>query len=115
MDIEIRGLGSDRSLAARVRRRLTAALRGLTVEPVTAVATFVDDNGPKGGPAVRCAVTLRLPYRPPVRVEAVAVAPHAAFDEAVETLERQIARYRARQRDRRRRPKKYYVAKRLLQ
>lgn len=115
MDIEIRGLGSDRILAARVRRRLAAALRGLTVTPVTAAATFVDDNGPKGGPAIRCAVMLRLPHRPPVRVEAVALAPRAAFDGAVETLERQIDRYRDRHRDSRRRPKKYYAAKRLLQ
>jgi len=115
MDIEIGGLGRDRTLAARVRRRLAAALRGLTVKPVTAVATFVDDNGPKGGPAIRCALTLRLPYRPSLRVEAMALVPGAAFDGALDTLERQIDRYRDRQRDSRRRPKKYYAAKRLVE
>ncbi len=113
MDIDIRGLGNDRTLTARVRRRLTAALHGLPVKPVTAIATFVDDNGPKGGPANRCALTLRLPHRPPLHVEATAVAPHAAFDDAIDRLARQIDRYRARQRDERRRPKKYYAAKRL--
>jgi ribosome-associated translation inhibitor RaiA len=115
MDIEIGGLGHDRGLAARVRRRLAAALRGLTVKPVTAVATFVDDNGPKGGPAIRCALTLRLPYRPSLRVEATALVPGAAFDGAIDTLERQIDRYRDRQRDSRRRPKKYYAAKRRVE
>jgi len=114
MEIKIRGLGSDRALAARVRARLRAALRGLTVRPVAALATFVDDDGPKGGPAIRCALTLRLPYRPSLRAEASALAPRAAFDGAIETLERQLDRYRDRQRESHRRPKKYYAAKRLL-
>lgn len=76
-------------------------------------ARFVDDNGPKGG-GIRCALTLRLPYRPALRVEQTAMTARLAFDGAIATLERQLERHGERQRERRRRPKKYYVAKRLL-
>lgn len=111
--IEIRGLPPSSQLRRRVQRRLEEVLRGLTVKPVVGTAVFVDDNGPRGG-GVRCALTLRLPYRSALRAEHVANTPRLAFDRAFAVLERQLETYRARQRDRRRRPKKYYVAKRLL-
>jgi len=57
-------------------------LRGLTVKPVVGTAVFVDDNGPRGG-GVRCALTLRLPYRPALRAERTATTPRLAFDGAV--------------------------------
>jgi ribosome-associated translation inhibitor RaiA len=113
MAIEIEGL-SDRALAARVRARLAGTLRQLSVAPVSAVVTFVDDDGPKGGPAKRCALTVRLPYRPALRAEDSALRPRLAFDGALAALARQLERYRERQREARRRPKKYYAAKRLL-
>jgi ribosome-associated translation inhibitor RaiA len=96
-----------------VQRRLDTILRGLTVKPVAGTAVFVDDNGPRGG-GVRCALTLRLPYRSALRAEQLATTPRLAFDVAFAVLERQLETYRERQRDRQRRPKKYYVAKRLL-
>lgn len=111
--IEIRGLPRSSQLRPRVQRRLDAVLRGLTVKPVVGTAVFVDDNGPRGG-GVRCALTLRLPYRSALRAEHTANTPRLAFDGAFAVLERQFETYRERQRDRRRRPKKYYVAKRLL-
>jgi ribosome-associated translation inhibitor RaiA len=88
-------------------------LRGLAVTPVSASATFVDDNGPRGG-GVRCALTVRLPHRPALRAERTAETPRVALDAAFAALARQLAQYRERQRERRRRPKKYYAAKRLL-
>ena len=63
---------------------------------------------------MRCAIDVRVPYRSPIRVEHVATTSRLAFDSAYATLERQIERYRERDRDIRRRPKKYFVAKRLL-
>jgi len=52
-------------------------------------------------------------------LEPVQVKPLAAkvpfFDASFKSLERQLERYRERDRDSRRHPKKYYVAKRLLQ
>jgi ribosome-associated translation inhibitor RaiA len=112
--IEISGL-RDSALRTLVTNRLSAALKPLQVEPLAAQVTFFDDNGPKGGRAVRCALTVRVPYRPTVRVEHTAVTPRLAFDASFKSLERQLERYRERNRDSRRYPKKYYVAKRLLQ
>jgi ribosome-associated translation inhibitor RaiA len=109
----IRGLARKSQLRPRVQRRLDALMRGLAVKPVTGTAVFVDDNGPRGG-GIRCALTLRLPYRAALRAERTANTPRLAFDAAFSILDRRLESYRERQRDRRRRPKKYYVAKRLL-
>jgi ribosome-associated translation inhibitor RaiA len=112
--IEISGT-KDSALRAVISKRVSAALKPLQVQPVAAQVTFFDDNGPKGGRAVRCALTVRVPYRPTVRVEHTAETARLAFDATFKGLERQLERYRERDRDSRRRPKKYYVAKRLLE
>jgi len=112
--VAVRGLRSNPALLARVAQRLAAVLEPIEVGPVSAQATFTDDNGPKGGIALRCMLTIRLPYRPAVRVEHVAEEPRTAFDGAFAVLERQLERYRERDRDNRRRPKKYYAARRAL-
>jgi hypothetical protein len=49
-----------------------------------------------------------------VRIEHSATTARLAFDGAHATLVRQLERYRERQRESRRRPKKYFVARRLL-
>jgi ribosome-associated translation inhibitor RaiA len=64
--------------------------------------------------SIRCALTVRLPHRPVVRVEQLSDTPTRAFRGCLATLERQLKKYRERRTERRRRPKKYYVAKRLL-
>lgn len=112
--IGIRGIPSSSALRGRVAKQLTAALSPLQVKPVAAQVTFFDENGPKGGVAFRCAVTVRLPYRPVVRVEHIDTTPRRAFDGGFATLERQLQKYRERMAERGRRPKKYYAAKRLL-
>lgn len=114
MAVGIRGVAIDRSLRTRVTRRLSAALTRLRVHPAQGQATFSDENGPKGGVAIRCALTVRLPYRPALRVEWTGQTPRLAFDGAFPALKRRLARYRVRARDLSRRPKKYYVAKRVL-
>jgi len=76
---------------------------------------FADENGPKGGPAARCSVTVDLPRRPELHADVAADSPRLAFEQAFAMLERQIERDRARRREERRRPKKYYLAKRLLE
>jgi ribosome-associated translation inhibitor RaiA len=93
---------------------MTGALAKLAVGPIKGQAAFFDDNGPKGGRAMRCALTVRLPFRPSIRVERSAVAPRLAFDEAFAVLERQLDRYRERDRDNKRHPKKYFAARRTL-
>ena len=63
---------------------------------------------------MRCALTVRLPFRPSIRVEQSAVTPRLAFDAAFAVLERQLERYRERDRDNKRHPKKYFAARRAL-
>jgi ribosome-associated translation inhibitor RaiA len=111
--IKITGLERD-PLRGRATRLMTEALAMLTVGPVKGQAAFFDDNGPKGGRAMRCALTVRLPFRPSIRVERSAVTPRLAFDAAFAVLERQLERYRERDRDNKRHPKKYFAARRAL-
>jgi ribosome-associated translation inhibitor RaiA len=84
----------------------------LGVRPISGRASFFDDNGPKGGRAMRCALTVRLPFRPSVRVERTAVTARLALDAAFGVLERRLERYRERDRDSKRHPKKYFAASR---
>jgi hypothetical protein len=114
MEIEIRGIAGDAALQAHVTRQLTATVDGLRPPPVAAEVGFTDENGPKGGVAIRCALTLRLPRRPALHVDHLAETHRLAFDGGLDRLSRQLARDRGRERERRRRPKKYYTAKRLL-
>ena len=111
--IKITGLEQD-PLRDRAAKLMTGALAKLTVGPVKGQASFFDDNGPKGGRAMRCALTVRLPFRPSIRVERSAVTPRLAFDAAFAVLERQLERYRERDRDSKRHPKKYFAARRAL-
>ncbi len=112
--IDIQGIKKDRVLRARVMKRVGEALETLKVTPVSARVTFFDENGPKGGRAMRCAVDVRVPHRPAVHVEHVETTNRLAFNGMVAALERQIERRLERERENRRHPKKYFVAKRLL-
>jgi ribosome-associated translation inhibitor RaiA len=112
--IEIRGLPVHRALRSRIVARLTATLARLGWEPVAARATFFDENGPKGGLALRCALTVRRPHRPHVRVEDTAETARTAFDGAFAKLERNLARNQDRDREAKRHPKKYYAARRMI-
>jgi ribosome-associated translation inhibitor RaiA len=107
------GLERD-PLRGRATRLMTEALAKLAVAPVKGQVAFFDDNGPKGGRAMRCALTVRLPFRPSIRVERSAVTPRLAFDAAFAVLERELERYRERDRDSKRHPKKYFAARRAV-
>jgi ribosome-associated translation inhibitor RaiA len=109
---QINGIDNDPALRALLAKRMGAALTQLAVRPLRAEAVFVDDNGPKGGPALRCALTVRLPRRPNIRVERSAETPRLAFDAALVILKRQLERYRERDRQDKRHPKKYFAAAR---
>ncbi len=115
MTIEIRGIAGDRVLHAFVARQLRALAARLRLKPIEAEANFVDVNGPKGGVDIRCGLTVRLPRRPTLHAEHLAPTARLAFDGGLVALERQLARYGDRERELRRRPKKYFVAKALLE
>lgn len=110
--IQITGMDGDAALYARVVAQMQRHIDRLQLRPVSGRAAFTDENGPKGGRGTRCALTVTVPYRPSLHVERIATDRRRAFDEAMEALEREIARYRERDRDDKRHPKKYFAAKR---
>jgi hypothetical protein len=112
--IEFRMCSGSKTTRARVLAGLKSALDPLGAQPTTARATFTDENGPKHGPAIRCALEAKQPRRPAVHVEAVATSQMLAFDSALAKLERVVARRRETARDAKRRPKKYFAARRVL-
>jgi ribosome-associated translation inhibitor RaiA len=97
-----------------VRERLAEALRRAPLPSADARATFTDVNGPKGGLDVRCAVQVRLPGRPAIVVSRRGTTPRLAFDAACDRVLRTVEGARERFQDSRRRPRKYFAAKRLL-
>lgn len=112
--IQISGIQRDAVLRARSAKLMSGAVSRLSVRLAKGQVAFFDDNGPKGGRAIRCALTVRLPYRPSIRVERSAVTKRLAFDAAFPVLERRLGRYRERDRDSKRHPKKYFAARRAL-
>src|SRR5262245_17169238 len=114
MKIELRMPSTGEATRARVMAGLKAALASLVVEPTVARATVSDENGPKGGPAIRCALEVKQPHSPVLYVEAVATTEQLACESALTKLERAVARRREIARDARRRPKKYFAARHVL-
>ena len=110
--VEIVGVSAAEVARLRSSRRLAAALNALPPRASTARIAFADDNGPKGGPAMRCALTVTVPPRRRIHVEARAVTNRLALDQALDRLERKLSRRAALTRESARRPKKYYAAAR---
>jgi hypothetical protein len=104
----------NRAFTARVRAKIAEALGIVDPAPVTARVIFADENGPKGGPGIRCTVVTDMPRRREVSVTELGPTEELAFDAAFEALETSITRDRKRRRTLVRHPKKYYLAKRLL-
>jgi hypothetical protein len=113
--VQISGLRPASSLHTQIADRMRAMLAPIQLEPASAQVAFFDDNGPRGGRAIRCALTVRLPYRPALRVEHTAESPRLAFDAGYAAVERLVERYRERERESRRHPKKYFAAKRVIE
>ncbi len=114
MTVAVQGIGRDATLAARVRDKVSSTIDRLGVRAMTARVRFADENGPKGGVDVRCTLTIGLPRRPPVNVETLAATRRLAFETGLAALARRLERETGRMREVRRRPKKYFVAKRLM-
>jgi len=89
-------------------------LASLPIEPTSARAMFTDQNRAKGGTCISCALEVRLPRRPAVRVQDVAGTPRLALDAGLTKLEHRLRRIRRSALDSKRRPKKYYAAGRGL-
>lgn len=114
MTLEIEGLSTRSALRALIARKIAGLFADHRPNPVDVRVGFVDQNGPKGGVAIRCGINVEIPRRPTLHAEHRAETERLAFDGAFEALARRIARARGRMLDERRRPKKYFAAKRLL-
>jgi ribosome-associated translation inhibitor RaiA len=115
MRVIIEGLGEDRALRTLVNGKVATSLARLRVAATTARVQFASETGAKGGPNAHCSITIDLPRRPELHADVTAESLRLAFEQAFAMLERQVERDRARGREERRRPKKYYLAKRLLE
>jgi len=114
MRVIIEGIAEDDVLRALIAEKVSGVSTRLRVAPTTTRVVFTDENGPKGGVDSRCAFTVELPRRPTVHVEAMAETRRLAFETAFTALERELGQRQERARVSRRRPKKYFLAKRLL-
>ena len=112
--IEFCGSVATRAFRARVADGLAGVLDAMPVDPTSMRVAFTDENGPKGGAAIRCALEVRLARHVPVRVEDVAGTSRLAFEMGLAKLERRLRRIREATRDSRRHPKKYFAARRVL-
>lgn len=113
--VVVEGLGEDRALRTLVNGKVTTSLARLRVPATTARVQFSHETGAKGGPTARCSITIDLPRRPELHADVTAETWRLAFEQVFGMLERQVERDRERAREERRRPKKYYLAKRLLE
>lgn len=110
--VQVKGLPDAAAAGRRATARLTAMLAPHRASSARVI--FSDENGPKGGAAVRCAITVSLAGRGREHVEEQATTPRLALDGALARLWRRLERRRGSDRDSRRRPKKYYAAERVL-
>ena len=113
MTLEIDGLRGNPRFRSLIAKKLDLAFERHGVHPIATRVVFDAENGPKGGAGIRCGITVEISRRPALHVDHVAEAQRPAFDGAIEALERHVMRDRGRLREQRRRPKKYFVAKRL--
>jgi hypothetical protein len=113
MTVVIRGIGSE--FRARVLTEVQLVLAKARVKPTTTTISFTDENGPKGGVAIRCAVTAAVPRQATLRIAPLAATAPLAFAKAAKALERSLSGAPDRRRALRRRPKKYYLAKRMME
>jgi hypothetical protein len=113
----ISGVGARGRLRAEIVRRLERLVARRGVAPRAVRVAFFDDDGPRGGVAVRCALTLTPSKGPIIRVEHTARTYSAAFKGALTILARQLKRrvQRRRRRTRYPRPRPAALRRRLTQ
>jgi ribosome-associated translation inhibitor RaiA len=100
----IRGLRGQRRLRVEVVNQLSELLERRRFTPVSVRVAFFDDDGPRGGVAIRCALTVRPKRGPTIRVEHTARTHSAAFNGGLAILRRQLKRHVQRRRRRARYP-----------
>ena len=100
----ISGLRGQRRFRSEVVKQLSALLERRRVAPVSVRVAFFDEDGPRGGVAIRCAITLTPRRGRSIRVEHTAGTHLAAFNGGFATLKRKLKRRIERRRRRARYP-----------
>jgi ribosomal subunit interface protein len=104
IDIQSRGFTLTPALRAHAERRLRLAL-GATLPGVLRVAVRLsDDNGPRGGGGMRCAVRIAVAGVPGIVVEDAESDLYVAIDRAADRAGRTLRRCLARRSEQRRFP-----------
>ena len=101
----ISGLRGRDRLRIEVEKQVRTLVERRGGSPRAVRIAFFDDDGPRGGVAIRCALTLTPSRGPSIRVEHTARTHSAAFKEALTVLTRQLKRRVQRQRYRARYPR----------
>ena len=112
MVTRISGLRGRDRLRIEVVKQMRRLLERRGVPPGAVRIAFFDDDGPRGGVAIRCALTV-ISRGPSIRVEHTARSYSAAFKGALTVLTRQVKRRVQRQRYRMRYPRPRPAAVRL--
>ena len=110
MTLVMEGIAQHDPLRPFIQGKMAAATNRGRLRPTAARVGFTDENGPKGGVGIRCALTVEIPRRPTAHASALGETPRLAFDSAYTALEHELSRERRRRRDVARRPKKYFTA-----
>ena len=97
-----------------VRVRVAEALDRVSARRTSAKVIFADVNGSRGGVDTRCTIVAEIPRRHELSVEELGESAEVAFDAAFAALKQSLTREHERRRVLARRPKKYFLAKRLL-
>jgi hypothetical protein len=105
MVTKISGLRGRHELRPEIVKQITGLLARRGATPHVVRVAFFDDDGPRGGVAIRCALTLRPSKGPVLRVEHMARTHPAAFKGALTILTRQLKRRVQRRRRRLRYPR----------
>ena len=106
----ITGLRGQRRLRVEVVKQLNSLLARRRLTPVSLRAAFFDDDGPRGGVSIRCALSMRPRRGPTIRVEHAARTYGAAFKGAFAILKRRVKRHVQRRRRRARYPRRRNAA-----
>jgi len=110
MTLVMEGIALDDPLRPFIEERVRAVTSRGRLRPTSARVGFTDENGPKGGVGIRCALTVEIPRRATTHANGLGETPRLAFDTAYTALEQELTRDRQRRRDVARRPKKYFTA-----
>ena len=105
MVVRITGLRGRDRLRDEVPKQVRRVLDRRGLSPRAVRVAFFDDDGPRGGVAIRCALTITPERGPSIRVEETARTYTAAFRGALVVLTRRAKRRVQRRRRRTRYPR----------